>query len=118
MANKLIACVLLIAIVALGWTWRDYQSALHTPAVAGNSVIVEINKGDSFNQITDKLLAKNVDLKPFWFKVIAVQENAVNKLKTGEYELAPGLTLPQILAMFVQGKTKQLYDYFSRRLEF
>ena len=107
MANKIIACVLLIAIVALGWTWRDYQSALHTPAVAGNPVIVEINKGDSFNQITDKLLAKNVGLKPFWFKVIAVQENAVNKLKTGEYELTPGLTLPEILAMFVQGKTKR-----------
>ena len=39
--------------------------------------------------------------------MIAVQKNAVNKLKTGEYELAPGLTLPEILALFVQGKTKQ-----------
>ena len=106
MANKIIACVLLIVIVALGWTWRDYHRALHTPAVAGNPVIVEINKGDSFDQITDKLLAQNVGLKPFWFKVIAVQENAVNKLKTGEYELAPGLTLPEILNLFVQGKTK------------
>ena len=89
------------------WAWRDYQSALHAPAVLGNPVVIEIDKGDSFNQITDKLLAQNVDFKPFWFKVIAVQENAVNKLKTGEYELAPGLTLPEILALFVQGKTRQ-----------
>ena len=29
------------------------------------------------------------------------------KLKTGEYELTSGLTVPQILALFVQGKTKQ-----------
>ena len=106
MANKIIACVLIITIVALGWAWQGYQSALRTPAVLGNPVIVEINKGDSFDQITDKLLAQNVGLKPFWFKVIAVQENAVNKLKTGEYELASGLTLPEILTLFVQGKTK------------
>ena len=106
MAYKLIACVLLTVIVALGWAWQDYQNALHIPAVVGGPVIIEIGKGDSFNQITDKLVAQNVDLKPFWFRVIAVQENAVKKLKTGEYELASGLTLPEILSMFVQRKTK------------
>jgi len=104
---KFVFGVLLAVIVASGWAWQDFQSALHTPAVAGNPVVIEINKGDSFNQITDKLLAQNVELKPFWFKVIAVSENEVNKLKTGEYELIPGLTLPQILALFVQGKTRQ-----------
>jgi UPF0755 protein len=104
---KVVFGVLLAVIVASGWAWQDFQSALHTPAVAGNPVVIEINKGDSFNQITDKLLAQNVELKPFWFKVIAVSENKVNKLKTGEYELIPGSTLPQILALFVQGKTRQ-----------
>ncbi len=108
MAFKIIVCVLLALMVAFGdWAWRDYQSALHAPAVRGNPVVIEIDKGDSFNQITDKLLIQNVDFKPFWFKVIAVQENASKKLKTGEYELAPGLTLPEILALFVQGKTRQ-----------
>ena len=28
-------------------------------------------------------------------------------LKPGEYELTSGLTVPEILALFVQGKTKQ-----------
>ncbi len=107
MVFKIVVGVLLASIVAFGWAWQDYQSALYTPAVTGNPVVIEINKGDSFNQITDKLLAQNVKLKPFWFKVIAVSENEVNKLKTGEYELVSGLTLPQILALFVQGKTKQ-----------
>ena len=107
MVYKFVFGVLLAVIVASGWAWQDFQSALHTPAVVGNPVVIEINKGDSFNQITDKLLAQNVELKPFWFKVIAVSENEVNKLKTGEYELVPGLTLPQILALFVQGKTRQ-----------
>jgi UPF0755 protein len=105
---KIVVCVLLTCVLVCGdWAWRDYQSALHAPAVVGNPVVIEIDKGDSFNQITDKLLAQNVGLKPFWFTVIAVSEKAVKKLKTGEYELAPGLTLPEILALFVQGKTRQ-----------
>ena len=106
MVNKVIVGVLIILIILSGWAWRDFQSALHTPAVVGNPVVIEINKGDSFNQVTDKLLAQNVKLKPFWFKVIAVKEKAVRKLKAGEYELASGLSLPEILALFVQGKTK------------
>jgi len=106
-AYKIIVCMILTLIVTFVWAWRDFQSALHTPAVLGNPVVIEIDKGDSFNQITDKLLAQNVGLKPFWFKVMAVQENAAKKLQTGEYEIAPGLTLPQILALFVQGKTRQ-----------
>ena len=102
-----IAAILLPLTVACGWwAWLDYQHALHAPAVACHPVIIEINKGDSFNEITDKLLSQNVDLNPLWFKVIAVSEQAVRKLKTGEYELTPGLTLQEILALFVQGKTK------------
>jgi UPF0755 protein len=106
-AFKIIAGVLLALIIVSGWAWRDFKSALITPAVVGKPVVIEINKGDSFNQITDKLLARNVDVNPLWFKVFAVSEDAVKKLKTGEYELASGLTLPEILAVFVQGKTKQ-----------
>jgi len=105
--NKTIICVLLMISVAGGLVWNSYQNALNKPIVTGSSIVIEINKGDSFNQITDKLVAQHADFKPFWFKVLAVQEKAVKKLKTGEYELAPGLTLPEILALFVQGKTRQ-----------
>jgi len=105
--NKTIVCVLLIISIAGGLAWNNYQSAINTPAVIGSPIVIEINKGDSFNQITNKLLAQKLNFKPFWFKVSAVQKNAVNKLKTGEYELAPGLTLTQILDLFVQGKTRQ-----------
>jgi UPF0755 protein len=104
---KIIVCVLLIISFAGGWVWHDYQSALYTPAVIGSPIVIEIDKGDSFKQITDKLLAKSLNFRPFWFKVIAVQKKTFKKLKTGEYELAPGLTLPEILTLFVQGKTRQ-----------
>lgn len=107
MAYKIIACVLLIAGIAGGWIWHGYQQAWNTPAVTGSPILVEINKGDSFRQITGKLLAQKLNFEPVWFKIIALRENAVKKLKTGEYELTPGMTLPEIILMFEQGKTKQ-----------
>ena len=102
MTFKVVVFMLLALTIVSDWAWRDYQRALHQPAVVGHPVIIEINKGDSFDQITDKLSTQQVNFRPLWFKVIAIQDKAVNKLKTGEYELASGLTLPEILAQIAQ----------------
>ncbi|MDI1230343.1 MAG: endolytic transglycosylase MltG [Methylobacter sp.] len=107
MNNKIIGFVLLILSFVGGWLWMDYQSALTKPVLVGETVYIEIEKGDSLNRIIDKLVAQKLAVKPFWFKVVALQENALKKLKTGEYELTSELTLPEIIALFVQGKTKQ-----------
>ncbi len=103
----IIGFTLLVLSFVGGWLWMNYQTALHQPALVDKTVYIEIEKGDSLDRITDKLLDQKLVLSPFWFKVIAVQENALRKLKTGEYELTSGLTVPKILALFVQGKTKQ-----------
>jgi len=107
MKTKIIGSTLLILSFASGWMWMDFQKALHHPALTDETVYIEIAKGDSLDLISDKLVAQKLDIKPFWFKVIAFQDNAYKKLKTGEYELTSGITIPQILALFVQGKTKQ-----------
>ncbi|MDD5579719.1 MAG: endolytic transglycosylase MltG [Methylobacter sp.] len=108
MINKIIGFTLIILSFIGGWEWMDYQNALTLPVVTGKQpVYIEINKGDSLTQITDKLVEQNLAIKPFWFKVIAFQEKVAKKLKTGEYELTPGVTIPEILALFEQGKTKQ-----------
>ncbi|WP_239649861.1 endolytic transglycosylase MltG [Methylocucumis oryzae] len=66
-----------------------------------------MKKGDSFSRITEKLKAQGVITKPFWFKFLAYKDKSFKKIKTGEYELLPGLTLPGLLSLFVLGKTKQ-----------
>lgn len=106
MSNRIIGFLLLILSFSGGWLWMDYQNALHLPVVYKSS-IVTIEKGDSFNQITDKLVAQKLTIKPFWFRVIALKDNAMTKIKTGEYELSPGLNIPEILDLFVHGKVKQ-----------
>ena len=103
---KVISLVLLMLSFASGWMWMDYQAALHQAAV-NETVYIEIEQGDSLNRIIEKLAAYKLAVKPLWFKAMAVQDDAYKKLKTGEYELTSGLTAPEILALFVQGKTKQ-----------
>lgn len=108
MIYKLILSLMLFSLTILGgWSWIEYQNAWKKPVVPGTQISIEIEKGDSFEQITAKLLEKNVNIKPFWFKMIAIQQKAAKKLKIGEYELKGGLTIPEILAVFVEGKPKQ-----------
>jgi UPF0755 protein len=105
--NKIVAVISAIFTVLVIWAWLDFQSAKKTPVVGSQPVLIEIEKGDSFQQITNKLIAQEIAINSFWFKIIATQNNAFKKLKIGEYELTPGLTMPGILALFVSGKTKQ-----------
>jgi UPF0755 protein len=107
MTNKIIGFTLLIFSFTGGWAWMDYQNAVKIPVVLNKQVYVDIEKGDSLNRITDKLVEQNVAVKPIWFKVFAYTSESAKKIKTGEYELTPGLSIPEILALFVQGKTKQ-----------
>ena len=107
MRNKIISVTLLIFSFVCGWLWMDYQKALDHSVLVGESVYLEIEKGDSLDRITEKLLAQKLDLNPYWFKVCAVQQRVLKKLKTGEYEIRSGLTMPGLLALFVLGKTKQ-----------
>ncbi|WP_442496646.1 endolytic transglycosylase MltG [Methylobacter sp. sgz302048] len=107
MTLKIIGFTLVIFIFTGGWAWTDYRSAVKNPVVLDKQVYIDIEKGDSLNRITDKLIDQNVAINPIWFKVFAYTSESAKKIKTGEYELAPGLNIPEILALFVQGKTKQ-----------
>lgn len=105
--HKSIGLALIVLSFTVGWLWMDYQTVANQPVLLEKTVIIEIEKGDSLDRVIDKLIARQVDIKPFWFKFIALQNNARKKIKTGEYELTSGLTMPKIVALLVQGKTKQ-----------
>jgi len=107
MVAKIIAVILLFASLSFAWLWNEYNSALTASVVLEKSHVIEISKGDSFQKITGKLLAKGIAIKPLWFKLIAYQKKVANKLKAGEYVLKQGLTMPEVLAVFVAGKSRQ-----------
>ncbi len=107
MIAKSIAVILLLISLSLAWLWNEYNSVLSTPVVLEKPRVVEIKKGDSFQIISNRLLALDIAIKPLWFKAIAYHKQIANKLKAGEYELRKGLTMPEILAIFVAGKSRQ-----------
>lgn len=98
--------MVLLCSFVFGWLWMDYQSAMTVP-VTDRVVTIEIEKGDSFNRITQKLLDRKVQLKPLWFKAFAYWHHLAGQLKAGDYEIKKGATAPDILALLVSGKTRQ-----------
>lgn len=107
MSNKIIRFTLITLIFCAGWIGIAYQHAINQPAVKDKQVIVEIEKGDSIFRIAEKMVAKNLNISPFWFIIIAFRENSATKLKAGEYELTAGMTIPDIVKILALGKTKQ-----------
>ena len=105
--HKIVYITSVSLILLFIWAWIDFQQSLVSPIVIGKTVTIEINKGDSFEQITNKLIAQQLTFKPIWFKTLALQKKVAKKIKTGEFELTPGMTLPQILDHLVNGKRKQ-----------
>jgi UPF0755 protein len=106
MGKAVVVSLSVALLILLAWLGTGYYSAISTP-VTQQDLIVEIEKGDSFDKIIQKLLAQQLNIDPFWFKAIAFQKRLTNKLKAGEYELTTGLTSPQILSMFSEGRAKK-----------
>ncbi len=105
MLKKLLLLLIVMVVMAIFWAKRDYEQTLSRPVVTDSDVFV-IKKGESFRQITRRLQQKWA-VNPYWFRVIAYQKKVTNQLKAGEYVLQPGMTLPDILAVFVSGKARQ-----------
>lgn len=106
MSNKIIGFTLLVLSFSGGWAWLDYRTAMQESVVT-QPIYIDIAPGDSLSLITAKLVEQKLPINTFWFKVIAYATQNANRLKAGEYELAPGSTIPDILELFAQGKTRQ-----------
>ncbi len=85
----------------------DYQAALDRPLELGRPAYFEITKGDGLARITAKLERQGIVANPIWFKFRAYVDGVARQLKFGEYEIRPGMTLRDLLAMFVAGKVRQ-----------
>lgn len=104
---KIIGTILILLILVAGWAWLDYQKFLTHPVIEKQAVLLEIEKGQSFREITKKLIHKGVAINPWWFRLLAYQKQLTHQLKTGEFVLNPEITPSELLEILVAGKTKQ-----------
>ncbi len=107
MIKRFLSLLLILLVIGSVWTWQSYQQALTFVVVDVPGRSLEISKGDSFSLITKKLQQQQINIQPFWFKVIAYQKKMTHKLKAGEYELKQGMTMPELLTLFESGKSRQ-----------
>lgn len=105
--SRVIGFCLLLGSLLLGWLWMVFTSAVNSPLVESETIYIEIERGRSFRDIVDLLTEQGVLTEPFWFKLLAYREGVNHKFKAGEYELPPGITARQLLALMVAGKQRQ-----------
>lgn len=105
---RLIGFLTVILSISLGWFWMSYQQSINSSYINDDtgSIVVTINKGDSFNKIVGQLSEKGA-VEAKWFKWLVRVEGKANKIQAGEYEFSPGLTPVQILQFLVKGKVNQ-----------
>lgn len=106
--NFIVACFLLLAVIAIGgaWLWQRTAGFSDRPIAglqAGGSVVVA--SGDSFPGMLRKLRAAGVrDGEDLQWRALARHLDVANSLKVGEYALAPGVTPRQLLLDMRNGK--------------
>lgn len=105
--KKIVGIWIVSIIFTSVWLGAGFYYAACVPIVNQSTVVVDIEKGESFNRIIQKLRDQGLSVHPFLFKLIALSSNSFKKIKTGEYQLDKGLTLRGILSQLVQGKTRR-----------
>ncbi|HIF51066.1 MAG TPA: endolytic transglycosylase MltG [Thiotrichaceae bacterium] len=104
---RLATIALLFILVTAGLLYLDYQKFLQTPLNIEQDMVFAIESGMNFSDLNKKLKAKNIIEKDRYLKILARCTDRANKIKTGEYNLSPGLLPDQLLNTFVSGKVVQ-----------
>ncbi len=106
-AFRLTSLILLFSFVTSGLLYLDYQKFLKTPLNIERDFIFSVEAGMSFSDLNTKLQEKNIIEKNNYLKVLARFSKRASKIKSGEYNLSPGIFPEDLLNIFVSGKVVQ-----------
>lgn len=104
---------LLLLLFLLGlpswYVWSEYQRFLNTPIEppAGKTIFV-IQPGDNLSRISQRLFQQGLSPTPsIYLDLYGRYQGNASRIKAGEYEIASGTTLPELLQQFIDGKVVQ-----------
>ena len=105
---KTFAFLMVLAVIAAGVAWYQYQTFLKTPVtVNAQNEYIEVKPGSNIRQVADQLLSSGVIDNKWLFLAHARLANMATKLKTGEYKLESGMTPDDVLKKLISGQTVQ-----------
>ncbi len=101
--KKFLVVLLIIGLVALGSSYAWYKTSLQ-PKGDGQSKTFTVSKGDSVNDILNRLAKEDLIKSSFALKIHARLNGTYSKLKVGNYSISPELSGPQIVEVISGGK--------------
>ena len=103
----LIFFVFIVGLIAGGvWFYRTSKQLYadyHYQSPAER--IVRIEKGSSIRQISKVLSDNQVISNPYLFQFLVRYQKTDKSLKAGKYQFRPGITLDEVIATLIEGKT-------------
>lgn len=100
---SLVAAAVFVAVVAV----KDFTESADRPVANAEPVVFEIGRGQGLKDVAFSLREAGVIDEPWWFVLLAWEEGQAHKLKSGEYEIPPGVDRRRLLALFASGKVRQ-----------
>ena len=98
---------LLALAVAAGGGGFAAEAWFHAPlASIAAPVIVEIEPGDSFGRVAERLARQDIIAAPRLYTFLARRAGGAQRIRAGEYEILPGTSPATLLQQFVEGRVR------------
>ena len=106
MLGRLLGVLVLLASLAAGWVWMQYKEFLATPlAVAGGSVIYQVQKGATLASVAEDLQRAGLIANARHLAWYGRYTGQASRIRAGEFRLTDDLVPDTLLALLVSGKT-------------
>jgi len=114
--KRLLALLLVLALVAAGGAWLWWQEAIRAPGPAAGPTRVIVERGSGVMQIAWQLKRAGVIEHPRLFQLLAEWRNQAGALRAGEYLFPAGVSLEAALDRIVRGETELHFITFPEGL--
>ena len=102
--SSLLTVMVITTVILL---YDDYQTFLATPVKTDQTINFNITPGMTFNDINRQFKERGLIDNSRYFKFLARHGNKAHEIKSGEYEIHPGLMPKDVIDLFVSGKVIQ-----------
>lgn len=104
----ILTLVSVVAVLAAGWLWQDYQRYLATPLSVGDTPLsFTVEPGANLRAVADDLAAAGILDKPLYLVLEARRQGLAARIQAGEYRLTAAMTPLELLEMLVAGRVVQ-----------
>lgn len=95
----------MIALVLAGLTFWWGHAQFTKPGPVTQNTLFTVERGQGANQVAHLLFQEDIIDDPFMFMIGTTVLGDHTRIKAGEYEIQPGMSQREILALMVEGKT-------------